>query len=177
MTTWQKELQDVCEEMKGKRETRKSLPERGRIVWCPDLECPNCHNKGTFYGDDLEYGAFYECAFARYCPTCQKIYDVIEGRNFAPFKQERFLPIMKSKLMANLQTFERPYLTIGTELRPGCTYLDKNEKTCPVCNGDTYTFYKDLGGIDYYENYWTVCINPACNWAGEHRETYESGSS
>lgn len=168
MVDWQKEFQAICEEMKSNSETARHLPDRGKIVWCPEVECPNCHSIGTFLGDDLEYGAFYEVAFARYCPSCRKIYDVIEGRNFAPYNPKRFLPIMKRKLMAKLQTFEKSYLTIGTD-------LIKNEKSCPVCGSDTYTFHKDIGAIDYYDNYWTVCINPACNWPGEHRETYERG--
>jgi hypothetical protein len=161
--------------MKERNEIERSLFERGHIVWCPELECPECHRKGTFYGDDLEYGEFYECAFARYCPACQMIYDITEGRNFAPYGSEKFLPIMKNRLLINPETFDKPHLTIGSEFRPGSASLTINKKSCPVCGGDTYTFHKDLGGIDYYDNYWTVCANTSCDWPGEHRETYEPG--
>lgn len=175
MEGWQENLRLVCEEMKKNHEDERSLSDRGRVVWCPDLVCGNCHSVGVFYGDDLEYGEFYECAFARYCPTCQKIYEIITGRNFAPYGSERFLPIMKKKLIANLELFQRSHLTVGTEFRPGSTGITKDEEPCLKCGGDTYTFHKDLGGIDYYDNYWTVCVNPGCNWPGRHRESYESG--
>ncbi|MCS7254285.1 MAG: hypothetical protein RMK18_09800 [Armatimonadota bacterium] len=160
MKEWQMKFAIICERMRCRGETKRRLLGRGIIVWCPDLECPNCGSKGTFYGDELEYGAFYECAFARYCPACKMVYDVIEGKNFAAYRQERFLPIMKRKLLANPQ------------LR---AHLTKNKGACPVCGGDTYTFHKDLGVIDYYDNYWTVCVNPNCGWPGTHHEEYEQG--
>jgi hypothetical protein len=173
MDDWQIQFQRCCDEMKKNGENNRTVPERGEIHWCPDLECPKCHNKGTFYGDDLDYGAFYECAFARYCPSCQRVYDAIKGRNFAPYDSPRFLPIMKRKLMVN-----PPHIIPNLEqIREawGFASITRNEKSCPICSGDTYTFHKDLGSIDYYDNYWTVCVSPNCKWPGEHRETYESG--
>jgi len=159
MSGWQKTFQDICDEMKRNSETERTLPNQGKIVWCPKIECPNCHSIGTFLGDELDYGEFYKCALARYCPSCQKIYAVTEGRNFAPYAQERFLPIMKRRLIES----------------PAFRKLITITDPCPCCNETMYTFHKDLGGIDYYDNYWTVCINPDCNWPGKHREHIESG--
>ncbi|MGB3976921.1 MAG: hypothetical protein WBM02_00240 [bacterium] len=175
MRDWLKSFLTICKEMNSNGETKRYLPDRGKIVWLPNLKCPHCLYEGTFYGDDLEYGAFYECASARYCPSCHKIYDAIEGRNFAIYDSEKFLPIMKKKLMAAPQTFENFYLISGTEFRPGGTTLTKEEKNCPRCGGDTYTFHKDLGAIDYHDNYWTICTNPICDWPGKHRAIYERG--
>lgn len=169
---WTKKFQETCEEMRKNNETTKFLPERGYIIWYQDLECPNCHNKGIFYGNELDYGAFYECASGCYCPSCKTIYDVVEGINFAPFNQKRFLPIMKKKLIELLPTLNLEPKSISEKLTH-C--LTKNENSCPICGGDTYTFYKDLGRIDYYHNYWTVCVNPDCDWEGEHYEKFESG--
>ena len=108
----------------------------------------------------MDYGAFYEVASAKYCPRCKKMQEVITEQNFAIYSQERFLPVMKKKLIEN------------PELR---RELKKEDKGCPRCGSSTYTFYKDLGAIDYYDNYWTVCTNPDCDWSGMHRETYEQG--
>jgi hypothetical protein len=156
---WQEEFQSMCEEMKKNNEIKRSLSERGEIVWCPDLKCPNCHNQGTFYGYDLEYGEFYECASAHYCLTCKKVYNISAGINFASYGQDRFLPIMKKKLIANPQICKEP------------SFLVKG--ICPICKGNTHTFQKDLGAIDYYDNFWKVCVNPNCKWPGEHYETHE----
>lgn len=166
---WIEELKIICEIMKRNNEIIRTLPERGIIVWLSDYECKNCHRKGVFYADELEYGAFYECASAKYCPNCKAVFDVIEGQNFAPYEQKRFLPIMKKKLIAALELYKESGADIKNILP---VYLDG---ICPLCGGRTYTFVKDLGGIDYYWNYWTVCVNPSCPWPGVHREEYEPG--
>lgn len=148
---------------------RRTLPLRGGIVFHPDLKCPHCHSKGVFVGKELEYGAFYECAWAKYCPTCRKTFDVLEGDNFAPFDQERFLPIMKKKLIELIcKSSEKGLFRIIP-----CTVLSL-KGPCPQCGADAYTFYKDLGGVDHYHNYWSVCINPLCTWS-QHYESYEPG--
>ncbi len=159
--SWQEEFQAICEEMKRNGETLRVLPVRGKIEWDSGSRCPNCFSLGTFVGDELEYGHLYKYASARYCPACQKIYNVLEGINFAPYRQEMFLPIMKKKLIKMLQ-------------KRGKVFLPKGYP-CPVCGSDTYIYHEDLGGIDYYDNYWRVCINPDCDWPGEHWETYEPG--
>lgn len=157
--TWLKIFQTICEEMKKTGEKEISLPGRGRIVLSLELECPKHHSGDKFIGIDLEYGAFYECAIASYCPSCQNIFETREGVNFAPYGQEKFLPIMRKKLIEN----------------PDYRELCSPGESCPTCKGTTYKFYKDLGGIDFYDNNWTVCINPKCSWPGEHSETYEQG--
>lgn len=165
---WVEEFKIICEIMRNKNEIIRTLPDRGIIIWLKDLECKNCHSKGVFYGDELEYGEFYECASATYCPNCKTVYDVIMGKNFAPFDQERFLPLMKKKLLAN------PELLKKLESEPNLPPEYRN-RCCPICGGRTYTFVKDLGGVDNYINYWTVCVNPNCDWPGDHHEEYEPG--
>ncbi len=156
---WKKSFQEFCEEMTAQRQTTRTLPDRGVIVWYQQYACSECETYGTFYGSDLEYGAFYECASARFCPTCHKVFDVQEGINFAPYGSERFLPIMKKKVMAGA----KPIRFSGAE------------NPCPQCGAETATFRKDLGGVDYYDNTWTVCPNPECDWPGSHSESYERG--
>lgn len=155
--TWLREFKSICESMRRiDNETTRTLPDRGKIVWMKDVECKNCHHKGVFYGDELDYGEFYECARLKYCPYCETFFDLYIGVNFDP---ERFLPIMKKKLLAN------------PELRK----MLEPDLPCPKCGGETYTFVKDLGGIDYCWNYWTVCVNPNCDWPGSRHVRYEPG--
>lgn len=156
---WLKTFRILCDEMEKSGETEKAFLDRGEVIWCPKVECSRCHSVGTFLGDDLEYGAFYEVAFARYCPSCQNIFEDWEGVNFALYVSERFLPIMKKKLIENPDSLE------------SCP----PDGSCPACDSVTHTFHRDLGAIDFYDNYWRVCINPGCNWPGEHREIYEQG--
>jgi hypothetical protein len=70
-----------------------------------------------------------------------------------------FLPLMKKKLISH------------PEARSGLKRADP----CPLCGGECYSFEKDLGAIDYYDNTWTVCANPDCRWLGKHSEVYERG--
>lgn len=156
---WLKTFRILCDEMKKSGEIEIAFLDRGGVIWCPEVECTKCHSVGTILGTDLEYGSFYECAHARYCPSCQNIFEAWGEVNFAPFGSEKFLPIMKKKLIEN----------------PDYRELCSPGASCPTCSGATYRFYKDLGGIDFYDNYWTVCINPKCSWQGEHFESYEQG--
>jgi len=155
--SWREKFVIACQEMSKNGETERSLPERGKISWRAKFNCPNCHANGIYSGDELEYGAFYECASARYCPSCQKIYNDVEGVNFSIYMQDKFLPIMKKKLMADSHAIP--------QTSPG--------DPCPVCQGLTRTFSKDLGFVDLYDNFWTVCINAACDWPGHHLENHE----
>jgi hypothetical protein len=78
------------------------------------------------------------------------------------------LPLTKKKLI------NHPELRCdGLPLGQGSLYGSRNP--CPQCGGECYSFDKDLGAIDYYENTWTVCTNPPCAWRGEHTQVYERG--
>lgn len=46
-------------------------------------------------------------------------------------------------------------------LRRPDTYLGKHLKEpCPECGEKTvYCGHKDLGGVDYYDNFWHLCLN------------------
>lgn len=156
MKSWQEVFKEICERMKENNETQKSLSPRGKITWY-SIQCPNCNSQGVFYGDELDCGLFYECASAYYCPNCRNLFGVSEGQNFAPHHPEKFLPIMKQKLMTKLDWD---------------VSLVKEEFGCPFCGGPIYTFHKDLGVIYYWDNYWRVCPNPDCNWPGEHSENF-----
>jgi hypothetical protein len=158
--------------MYAQGEEKRKLPERGEIIWENDLFCPWCKQKGIFWGRELEYGAFYECAEAKCCPACGEIFEERRGINFAPYEQKRFLPLMKKKLLNARHTFCQAYLAVGDDFRPGCTFLEKGSNSCPCCGGETYIFHKDLGAVDYYDNFWTVCVSSACDWPGEHYENY-----
>jgi hypothetical protein len=93
-----------------------------------------------------------------------------------PYHQEDILPVLKKKLIEYLKAKKRPKIQeMVSDLGLEFGSLTRKEKSCPVCGGDTYTLYKDLGGIDYYDNYWTVCVNPNCSWEGVHIEKYEPG--
>ncbi|MFH1509209.1 MAG: hypothetical protein ABIE68_03530 [bacterium] len=158
MSTWIDEFRALCVVMHAKCEVDRDLPERGRIHWNSELMCEACGSTGVFIGYDLEYGEFYECAMACYCPFCKQISNARIGINFAPYGSHRFLPIMKRKLIANLESAP----------------VKMNKEPCSFCGGPTYRFIKDLGAVDFYDNTWTVCINPDCDWPGSHHESIES---
>ncbi len=47
------------------------------------------------------------------------------------------------------------------------------EEPCKKCGSkEVYCVYADLGGVDYYDNFWHVCLG--CNNIIEHVEYYES---
>ena len=96
------------------------------------------------------------------------------GVNFAPYDQDRFLPIMKKKLL-NLSQEDREHFRTpdGLLYEPEISRL---HKVCPKCEGCCYSFTKDLGGIDYYINTWETCANPDCDWPGYHWEAIESAT-
>src|SRR5690348_3452469 len=100
---WKDNLKLVAERMH--REGRKStqLPDRGTVTFC-SKRCGHCHHHGVFVGDELECGNFYTCAEAVYCPRCGAIHVKCTGVNFSPYGGDRFLPLMKKKLISLLKT-------------------------------------------------------------------------
>jgi len=156
---WQDQFRTVCEAMAGRGLASKALPEQGTIQFLPQKTCEQCGGAGVFLGDELDCGRFYECASAMWCPACRTVRVVSQEQNFAPWDQQRFLPLMKKKLIQ----------------RPEFLGLVEQEGVCPRCGGPCYSFSKDLGAIDYCDNTWTVCTNPACAWPGRHVETYQTG--
>ncbi len=161
MESWLEKFVEACKEIKAKGVKLMGLPGQG-VVGCDDaLKCKKCGRAGIFYGHELDNGEFYECASARYCPSCETIDEIVTGCNYAaPYNQKSFLSLMKKKLISDPRFLS---CVIEVEGRP-----------CPECKNSTYNYHKDLGMLDFYDNTWTVCINPSCNWQGEHDEKYES---
>jgi len=153
---WKQQFKDLCEQMKRDSLEHLLLGDRGTIDFRADDTCQECSSVGVYSGDEMEQGCLYEIAMGAYCSSCKNLSKVFEHVNFAPYSQTRFLPILKGKII------EQPALVEGlTKSRP-----------CKQCHGDTYTFSKDLGATDYYDNEWTVCINKECTWPGYHCEQY-----
>jgi hypothetical protein len=156
---WKETFKNECIKMESEKLAIKSLPGRGSIKWCPEIECLICNELGIFSGTELDCGNFYECATASYCPHCKKVGVFQTEVNFAPYNQRRFLPIMKKKIID----------------QPNIVKKLKEASLCPACGHECYSYEKDLGGIDYYDNTWTVCSNPYCSWPGKHYENIERG--
>lgn len=131
---------------------------RGRIEAIPSVRCPDCHADSYFVGEDLECGKLYETARARFCAHCEQFHVLTEECNYEIYNPSRVLQVLKAKI---------GLLPAGT--------VDQASPPCPTCAGSTYTVHKDIGAIDYYDNYWTVCTNPFCDWPGTHREEVECG--
>lgn len=54
-----------------------------------------------------------------------------------------------------------------------CGTLSILDKPCEKCGSkEVYCVHADLGGVDYYDNFWHVCLK--CNSILEHVEYYES---
>ena len=135
------------------------FPCKGYIEWFPDESCGVCGKKGIFSGYNLECDKFYEYATVDYCPTCFSVNVIGTDIYFSRGEQKKFLPIMKEKLKRSLN------------LRSGI----KEAGPCPECGGSSYSYKIDLGIIDYWDNKWTVCPNPDCNWPGDHEEKWTTG--
>ncbi|WP_417914040.1 hypothetical protein [Candidatus Electronema sp. JM] len=91
---------------------------------------------------------------ATFCRNCEKLTVINDEMNYALNSEAIFLPILRQKLMQEPTLKERVRETIP----------------CSECGEPTYTFDKDLGFVEPYDNYWTVCVNPACSWPGKHSE-------
>lgn len=136
----------------------REVKPRGRIE--ARGRCNVCQSDCYFHGDDIECGKLYEVAIVRFCANCEKFELITDQANYAPYAQKEFLPIFKQKVIH-------------------LAFAESEDQTpsqpCPICGSKTVSFSKDLGGIDFYDNYWTVCVNPFCDWPGEHREEFEWG--
>lgn len=158
ISDWKEEFRKACVRMAKESLDSVYFPDRGYVKWLSGKECKRCGKKGIFSGYNLEYGKFYECAIADYCPKCGSVNVIETDVNFARNDQERFLPIMKKKLIED------------HGLRSGIKKAD----SCPECGGQCLSYEKDLGVVDYQINTWTICINPNCNWPGNHKEKFAS---
>lgn len=49
------------------------------------------------------------------------------------------------------------------------------DEACEKCGGKVYCCHGDLGGVDYYDNYWHVCLG--CDSINKHTEHYSSWMS
>jgi hypothetical protein len=152
-------FKETCKEMERKGEGIIRLPVQGTISYDRHWACDNCGHMGLYNGEEMFVGKLYESASARYCPECETVYDFMTDLNFAMFRQERFLPVMKEKLIKISQ------------LRPEA----KLEDDCPECDGPTFSFSKNLGRPAYDDNKWEVCLNKSCDWPGKHYEGAENG--
>lgn len=139
--------------------TIKEIYPRGKIEQVTEA-CNQCGYRYIYRGEDLECGKLYEVARATYCPSYGNLDVLTDECNYKLYNQIDFLPILRSKIVQN-PNLKRDLI----ESQP-----------CPKCGKPTYTFEKDLGGIDFYDNYWTVCVNSICKWPGRHQEDFEWGS-
>lgn len=159
MEGWKSKLKDICDQMVQESKTRVELPsDSGLVSKVTDKPCEKGHTEKVFRGEEFECGFLYERAQGLYCGDCSEIFKSEEGINFAVYREKRFLPIMKRKLIENPSFLK--------EVTP--------DVPCYICTGPTYSIIKDLGFIDFYDNKWSVCINPECTWPGEHSESYRS---
>ena len=46
------------------------------------------------------------------------------------------------------------------------------EEPCPKCGGPVVCAYRDMGLVDFYDNFAHVCLNPDCDFM-LHEEIYE----
>jgi len=154
---WQEYFIRACLAMAREGLHSRELKPRGTIT--TSGKCPICKSDCCFLGYDLECGKFYETASASFCCNCGNFEVQTTDANYSTYNPLKVLQVMKYKVSLSPEQYSSS---------------DKPTK-CPVCGAPTYTFHKDLGGIDYYDNYWTVCINPFCDWPGQHREEFEWG--
>ncbi|MCS7146056.1 MAG: hypothetical protein RMJ28_05545 [Nitrososphaerota archaeon] len=161
MVDWRDRFRAACEEMRGEGETRRTLADGAKIIWCPDEKCYRCGNIGVFYGTDFfckeknqSEGVFY---YGEYCPACERV-----------ILDSWFLPIERAELaVLKKLIIEDPLFRARVE-------LEKRGK-CPVCGSDTYTYHREVGGVDYVDEYLIVCINPSCIWSGNYAVYWEPG--
>jgi len=158
-TGWQEAFIRTCMAMAREGARSQELVPRGQINAKGDRRCPICQSDCYFIGEDLECGKFYETATAHFCCNCEEFTVVTDECNYAPYKPQKVLQMMKYKIALSPERYSNA----------------DNSSRCPVCGGATYTFHKDLGGIDYYDNFWTICTNQFCDWPGQHREEFEWG--
>ncbi len=156
ISDWKERFKKACVGMGKEGLVSIYFPDRGYIKWFFGKKCKECGEKGIFFGYDLEYGSFYEYTTADYCPNC---FNVNVDVSFTRKNQKKFLPIMKKELLE----------------KPGLRSELKEADPCPECGGPCLSYEKDLGVIDYWDNTWVVCINPNCNWPGEHHEIFTTG--
>lgn len=77
-----------------------------------------------------------------------------------------------SRLKSNL-----PAVAASIEMHQvrGCGELDP-EAVCKECGSNTIVHgYKDLGGVDFYDNYFAVCTSCLWAWSTEVYSTFDSG--
>lgn len=137
----------------------REFVQRGQISAKVDNRCPSCQSDCYFVGDDLECGKFYETATARFCANCEEFDVVTDECNYGAYRPQKVLQVLKYKIALSPDSYSNADAS----------------SPCPVCGAATYTFHKEIGGIDYYDNFWTVCTNQFCDWPGQHREEFEWG--
>jgi len=155
---WRENFIRACIAMAKEGCRRRELTPRGSIEASRASRCPDCQSDSYFEGKDLEIGKIYETADACFCANCERFVDVAPEHNYEPYDPLKVLQVLRTKI----------------RLAPPDT-VDSDSPPCPICGGSTWTFHKDLGGIDYCDNYWIVCRNPFCDWPGAHREEFEWG--
>lgn len=156
---WQETFIRTCLAMAREGVRYRELTPRGKIEAVG--RCNICQADCYFLGEDIECGKLYEVARVRFCANCENFEIITDDANYAPYSQKKFLPIFKQKVV-------HMFFTESSESQV-------ETQPCPICGSRTVSFSKDLGGIDYYDNFWTVCVNPFCDWPGEHREEFEWG--
>lgn len=156
---WREAFIRTCVAMAREGTRSRDLVPRGQINARLEIRCPVCHSDCFFRGHDLECGSFYETATAHFCCNCEEFKVVTDQANYASYNPRKVLQMMKFKIALSPERYSNAVAS-----RP-----------CPVCGAGTYTFHKDLGGIDYYDNSWTVCTNQFCDWPGLHSEEFEWG--
>lgn len=152
---WNEAFVRTCYAMAREGARVRTIEPRGKISIDSKIRCPTCNSDSFFIGEDLECGKTYEVARARFCAVCDHLEVLTEDANYEPYNQRRFLPILKQKFVFSVAP------------------VNSTGDPCPLCGFDTITFHKDLGGVDFYDNYWIVCTNPYCDWPGAHLEQLE----
>lgn len=154
---WTDTFREWCDKMRKDSIDSKVLPDKGSIQFEATKPCPKCNSPGVYVGKGLDTEFIDDGANASYCGGCNSFFDIDSWfTKSGRFDPESYLPILRGKLMENQKLLE---------------YV-KPSNPCPKCETKTYIFEKDLGLIDYYRNYWTVCINPPCTWPGSHNEFF-----
>lgn len=153
---WQEAFIRACNSMKQEKVYSRKFAPTGQINAKTQKRCPVCGSDEYFIGEHLEFDHPSQTVNAGFCGKCEHF-----EFGIAPYDLQRALAIMKHRVTH----------TMTKETIPA----PDSKEACPTCGATTITFHKDLGGIDFYDNYWTVCTNRYCLWPGKHREEHEAG--
>jgi hypothetical protein len=152
---WQEAFIRACNSMKQEKTYSRKFAPTGQINAKTQKRCPICGSDEYYIGEHLEFEHPSQTVNAGFCGKC----DHFEF-GIAPYDLQRALEIMKQRFI-----HAQPKETLPNP---------DNKEPCPICGAATATFHKELGGIDFNDNHWTVCTNRYCTWTGKNHKVHET---